>query len=98
MNEELVRAFEEGRRAERARIAAWLRDPTHTEKSGDLVGEMLDRLAGIIEGLEAGVGDECPKCGACEVDHFGPATMYSCGSWDYDRRPGTFREKCGVAP
>ena len=54
MNEELVKAFEEGRRAERARIAAWLRDPTHTEKSGDLVGEMLDRLAGIIEGLEAG--------------------------------------------
>ena len=46
-------AFEEGRRAERERIVAFLRDPAHCERGGDLVGEMLDRLAGIIEGLEA---------------------------------------------
>jgi hypothetical protein len=34
----------------------------------------------------------CPKCGAEEIDHNSPHTKYSCGSTDYDQRPGTFKK------
>lgn len=41
-------------------------------------------------------GDKCPECGADEVDTMTPWTVYACGSYDYDQRPGTFKksEKC----
>ncbi len=37
-------------------------------------------------------GQYCPMCGSPEVDHYGPATKYACGSTDFDQRPGTFKE------
>ncbi len=35
--------------------------------------------------------DKCPKCGAVEIEADTPRTVYSCGSSDYDNRPGTFK-------
>ncbi len=35
--------------------------------------------------------DKCPKCGAIEIEADTPRTVYSCGSSDYDNRPGTFK-------
>jgi len=39
----------------------------------------------------------CPQCGAPEVDASTPSTVYSCGSSDYDQRPGTFRRRCAMS-
>ena len=33
--------------------------------------------------------EECPKCGANEKEANSPATVYECGSYDYDQRPKT---------
>lgn len=33
---------------------------------------------------------KCQECGSDEVDANTPRTVYSCGSSDYDQRPGTF--------
>jgi hypothetical protein len=41
---------------------------------------------------KTGVGDCCPNCGAPEVQHNGPQTVYACGSRDLDQRPGTFMQ------
>ena len=46
---ELVRARNQGAEGERQALVNWMRDPSHAEKGGELVGEMMDRLAGIIE-------------------------------------------------
>lgn len=35
-------------------------------------------------------GPRCPDCGAPEIQKAHPRTFYSCGSSDYDARPGTF--------
>ena len=35
---------------------------------------------------------KCPGCGSLEVSSNSPFTTYSCGSKDYDQRPGTFRQ------
>lgn len=37
-------------------------------------------------------GEKCPKCGAKEIDAMTPATVYECGSSDYDQRPNTFKQ------
>ena len=37
-------------------------------------------------------GNNCPKCGAVEVDAMTPRTVYACGSSDYDQRPNTFTQ------
>jgi len=44
--------------------------------------------------------DTCPSCGAAEIDHNSPRTVYACGSSDYDQRPGTFlqSEECANQP
>lgn len=34
----------------------------------------------------------CPSCGSPEVEAHNPATVYACGSRDYDQRPGTFKQ------
>ena len=39
----------------------------------------------------------CPGCGAPEVAANSPRTAYTCGSSDYDQRPGSFVGKCGGA-
>lgn len=41
-------------------------------------------------------GDQCPLCGAKEVESNTPRTTYACGSSDYDGRPETFHpgDKC----
>ncbi len=41
-------------------------------------------------------GEKCPRCGAEEIEAATPATVYACGSQDYDQRPGTFKagDKC----
>lgn len=36
--------------------------------------------------------DTCQICGAAEVDAMTPRTVYTCGSSDYDRRPGSFQQ------
>ncbi len=36
--------------------------------------------------------DRCDICGAIEVDDDSPWTVYACGSSDYDKRPGTFKQ------
>lgn len=41
---------------------------------------------------EAMDGAGCPKCGAGELPHPHPRTLYACGSSDYDGRPGTFTQ------
>lgn len=38
--------------------------------------------------------EQCPSCGAPEVEASTPSTTYACGSSDYDHRPGTFVRKC----
>ncbi len=43
------------------------------------------------------VSGKCPDCGAYEVDAYTPRTVYSCGSSDYDQRPGTFTKGKGCA-
>lgn len=37
-------------------------------------------------------GDRCEICGAVEVAAMSPRTKYACGSSDYDKRPGTFKQ------
>lgn len=51
-----------------------------------------------LEGVSAGAhdGDVCPLCGSKEVAANSPATVYACGSRDYDQRPGTFVRGCGL--
>ena len=34
----------------------------------------------------------CPVCGNPEIDSATARTVYSCGSSDYDQRPGTFKQ------
>lgn len=34
--------------------------------------------------------ENCPKCNSEEIEANTPRTTYSCGSSDYDQRPGTF--------
>ena len=36
--------------------------------------------------------DKCKECGASEIPAMTPRTVYKCGSSDYDRRPGTFKQ------
>jgi len=42
--------------------------------------------------------DVCPICGSPEVDAMTPRTVYACGSSDYDRRPGTFKQSATCRP
>lgn len=44
------------------------------------------------QNAQEGAGDRCPRCGAEEVSALTPRTVYGCGSSDYDRRPGTFKQ------
>lgn len=37
-------------------------------------------------------GDKCPVCDSPEVSAYTPRTVYACGSSDYDRRPGSFKQ------
>lgn len=46
---ELVRARNQGAADERQVLVNWMRDPSHVEKAGGIVAEIMDRLAGIIE-------------------------------------------------
>lgn len=43
-----------------------------------------------VQGLAVGTG-KCPVCGGHEVESNSPRTTYTCGSSDYDQRPGTFQ-------
>lgn len=45
-------------------------------------------------------GDVCQVCGAVEVWANTPRTVYACGSSDYDKRPGSFRQgkQCNPNP
>tara|TARA_R110002020_G_scaffold185748_1_gene383564 strand:- start:294 stop:509 length:216 start_codon:yes stop_codon:yes gene_type:complete len=54
----IEKACAQARLEERQRIVDFLRDPAHPERGGALVGEILDRLAGIIEGLEVSDAQE----------------------------------------
>src|ERR1035437_81506 len=38
------------------------------------------------------LSDRCPICNSPEVVSQTPRTTYSCGSSDYDQRPGTFKQ------
>lgn len=38
------------------------------------------------------MSEKCPKCGSEEIEASSPRTTYSCGSSDYDQRPGTFQQ------
>ncbi len=49
---------------ERQALMDWMRDPVHAEKGGERVGEMLDRLAGIIESGVHLEGREAAPSGA----------------------------------
>lgn len=39
----------------------------------------------------------CPICGAEEFHSLSPKTTYRCGSYDYDQRPGTFKQSVTCA-
>lgn len=48
-----------------------------------------------LEDQVHGAGTEkqkCPECGSEEIEGGSPRTTYSCGSSDYDQRPGTFQQ------
>jgi hypothetical protein len=77
------------------RIRAHLtRTPTDVTIAGYLSahdeapGEMRDAVP------SPGEGPRCPVCAAPEVPASTPRTTYSCGTSDYDQRPGTLRVVC----
>lgn len=80
-------------------------DKAATEAAfGSQLNSAIDAGNGIaIAGSEVGpypyTGPRCQACGAVEVDAMTPATVYACGSRDYDQRPGTFKqsEQCKAA-
>lgn len=49
----------------------------------------IDYLRKFVDNTET---SGCPECGAEEVEAETPRTVYSCGSSDYDQRPGTFKQ------
>lgn len=59
---------------------------THIQKNSNIKGDMMIEVD----------GNECPECGAKEISVMSARTHYSCGSSDYDGRPGTKikGEKC----
>jgi hypothetical protein len=71
--------------------------PGGKEQQKQLITEIMDLDA--KDGLYDTVNDtvtRCPKCNSEEVEAMTPRTIYSCGSSDYDQRPGTFlqSDKC----
>ena len=54
---------------------------------------LQERTARILE-ESGGSGAICPSCGSPEIAAMTPRTVYSCGSSDYDGRPGTHESVC----
>ena len=70
---------------------------SQTDKTPYEVLEQLEELATAMDDdrplMTKNIdGDNCPKCGAVEVDAITPRTVYACGSSDYDQRPNTYTQ------
>ncbi len=59
-------------------------------------GILTERIEAYIQSRILSKSEEgknkCPKCGSCEVEAQNPATVYECGSSEYDQRLGTFHQ------
>jgi len=79
----------------------WSLDGRHCIAEGLTLGEaksLQARISAQDEGKpESLPGNACPACGAYEIESNTPHTVYWCGSYDYDQRPGTFRQSDSCA-